>query len=477
MEKSPEKVWESCLNYIKDNITPQNYKTWFQPIRPIKLRDSVLTIQVPSKFFFEWIEEHYVHLIRSAITRELGENAKLVYSIIMENSYGNANPQTINLPSNKNARIKGQAINMPTDIGGTGVKNPFVIPGLRKVNVDSQLNPNYTFENFIEGDFNRLARSAGFAVANKPGGTSFNPLLIYGGTGLGKTHLANAIGIQIKDNYPEKTVLYVRCDTFAQQFYESTRNNSTNDFINFYRMLDVLIIDDIHNLAGKLKTQDIFFEIFNHLHQNNKQLILTSDRSPVDLQGIEQRLLSRFKWGLSADLQVPDIESRIAILQNKLYKDGIEMPEDVIEYLAYSINTNVRELEGALISLLAQGSLNKKQITIELARQMIDKFVKNISREISIDYIQKIVCDYFDLPIDVMKSKTRKREVVQARQLSMYFAKMLTKNSLASIGAQCGNKDHATVLHACKTVTNLMDTDKKFKGYVEEIKKKLTMNN
>lgn len=210
---------------------------------------------------------------------------------------------------------------------------------------------------------------------------------------------------------------------FTQQFYESTKNNSTNDFIHFYRMLDVLIIDDIHNLSGKIKTQDIFFEIFNHLHQNNKQIILTSDRSPVDLQGIEQRLLSRFKWGLSADLQVPDLESRISILQSKLYKDGIEMPQEVIEYLAYSINTNIRELEGALISLLAQASLNKKQITLELARQMIDKFVRNISREISVDYIQKVVCDYFDLPIELIKSKTRKREVVQARQLSMYFAK------------------------------------------------------
>ncbi|GCD78754.1 chromosomal replication initiator protein DnaA [Schleiferia thermophila] len=476
MEKNPEKVWEACLNYIKDNISPQNFKTWFLPIRPLKLRDNVLTIQVPSKFFFEWIEEHYLPLIKSAITRELGENAKLVYSIIMENSYGNETPYSINLPSNHRSPATHQKIQLPVEISQTGVKNPFIIPGLRKVNVDSQLNPNYNFDNFIEGDFNRLARSAGFAVAKKPGGTSFNPLLLYGNTGLGKTHLANAIGIEIKENYPDKTVLYVRCDTFTQQFYESTKNNSTNDFIHFYRMLDVLIIDDIHNLSGKIKTQDIFFEIFNHLHQNNKQIILTSDRSPVDLQGIEQRLLSRFKWGLSADLQVPDLESRISILQSKLYKDGIEMPQEVIEYLAYSINTNIRELEGALISLLAQASLNKKQITLELARQMIDKFVRNISREISVDYIQKVVCDYFDLPIELIKSKTRKREVVQARQLSMYFAKMLTKHSLASIGAQCGNKDHATVLHACKTVTNLMDTDKKFKGYVDDLKKKLTMN-
>jgi chromosomal replication initiator protein len=240
-------------------------------------------------------------------------------------------------------------------------------------------------------------------------------------------------------------------------------------------MIDVLIIDDVQSFSGKEKTQDVFFEIFNHLHQHGKQVVLTSDRAPVDMQGMEQRLLSRFKWGLSADLQTPDLETRIAILNKKLYTDGIEMPEDVIEYLAYSINSNIRELEGALISLLAQSSLNKKKITVDLAKQMIDKFVKNTTREISIDYIQKVVCDYFDMPIDLLKSKTRKREIVQARQLTMFFAKQLTKNSLATIGAQCGNKDHATVLHACRTVNNLSETDKRFKVYVEDLRKKLTL--
>ena len=364
---------------------------------------------------------------------------------------------------------------MPMELGENGVKNPFIIPGLRKVHVESQLNPNYTFDNFVEGDCNRLARSAGYAVAKKPGGTSFNPLLLYGGNGLGKTHLAHAIGIEIKDRYPEKTVLYVSAEKFQQQFVEAIRTNNKNDFLHFYQMIDILIVDDVHSFAGKEKTQDAFFEIFNHLHQNSKQVILTSDRAPVDLQGMEQRLLSRFKWGLSADLQVPDLETRIAILNQKLYNDGVEMPADVIEYLAYSINSNVRELEGALISLLAQSSLNKKRITVELAKQMIDKFVKNTTREISIDYIQKVVCDYFDMPIELLKSKTRKREIVQARQLAMYFSKQLTKNSLASIGAQCGNKDHATVLHACRTVNNLTETDKRFRTYVEDLRKKLTL--
>lgn len=476
MDKTAESVWSNALEFIKDNIEPQAYKTWFTPIKATKIQGKVLTIQVPSKFFYEWIEENYIKLLKSAITRELGKDAKLVYSIIMENTYGNSDPTTVSIPSSNRAPIKNPHVSMPIEVGGQeGIRNPFIIPGLKKVHVESQLNPNYTFDNFVEGDNNRLARSAGYAVSNNPGGTSFNPLLIYGGVGLGKTHLAHAIGIEIKDRYPDKTVLYVGAEKFTQQFIDSIRNNTKNDFVHFYQMIDVLIIDDVQGFSGKEKTQDVFFEIFNHLHQHGKQVVLTSDRAPVDMQGMEQRLLSRFKWGLSADLQRPDLETRIAILNKKLYNDGIEMPEDVIEYLAYSINSNVRELEGALISLLAQSSLNKKKITIELARQMIDKFVKNTTRELSIDYIQKVVCDYFDMPIEMIKSKTRKREIVQARQLTMYFSKQLTKNSLATIGAQCGNKDHATVLHACRTVNNLAETDKRFRIYVDDLRKKLTL--
>lgn len=475
MELTAKSVWENCLAFIKDNIQEQSYNTWFLPIKPLKLKDNVLSIEVPSKFFYEWLEDNYLKLLKSAITKELGPDAKLVYSIIMENTFGNAKPTTVKIPSSGRPHLKNPKVKVPMDLNEQGIKNPFIIPGLKKVHVESQLNPNYTFDNFVEGDCNRLARSAGYAVSKKPGGTSFNPLLLYGGTGLGKTHLAHAIGIEIKEHYPEKTVLYVSAEKFQQQFVESTRMNTRNDFLHFYQMIDVLIVDDVHSFAGKEKTQDIFFEVFNHLHQNGKQVILTSDRAPVDLQGMEQRLLSRFKWGLSADLQVPDLETRIAILYQKLYNDGVEMPEDVVEYLAYSINSNVRELEGALISLLAQSSLNKKNITVELAKQMIDKFVKNTTREISIDYIQKVVCDYFDMPIELLKSKTRKREIVQARQLAMYFSKQLTKNSLASIGAQCGNKDHATVLHACRTVNNLSETDKRFRTYVDDLRKQLSM--
>lgn len=472
MDKSFNKVWQNCLEVIKDNVNQQSFKTWFEPIKPVKLNGSILTIQVPSQFFYEWLEEHYIDLLKKTINKELGPDGRLEYSIIMENNYRNSNPYTINIPA-VNTKTKNPQVSMPIDLNSNSIKNPFILPGLKKLNVESQLNPNYSFDNLIEGDCNRLARSAGYAVSNKPGGTAFNPLLIYGGVGLGKTHLANAIGLEIKKNFPNKTVLYVQSEKFCHQFVDAVKNNSYNDFIHFYQMIDVLIIDDVQFFAGKERTQDIFFQIFNHLHQTGKQLVLTSDKSPIELIGLEQRLLSRFKWGLSADLQVPNLETRIAILEKKIYADGIEMPKEVIEYLAYNITTNIRELEGALISLVAQSTLNRKAITLELARQMIDKFVKNTTREISIDFIQKIVSDYFSLPLELLKSKTRKREVVQARQIAMFFAKNMTKSSLASIGLQCGGKDHATVLHACRTVNNLMETDKKFKVYIEEIEKKI----
>jgi chromosomal replication initiator protein len=474
MEKTYDKVWNNCLEIIKDNVSQQSFKTWFEPIKPLRIKDNVLTIQVPSHFFYEYLEEHYIDLLKKTITKELGIEGRLEYSIIMEQNYKSQHPYTVNIPGVNTKSLKNPLVSMPIDLNSNNtIKNPFILPGLKKMNVESQLNPNYSFDNLVEGDCNRLARSAGFAVANKPGGTAFNPLLIYGGVGLGKTHLAHAIGIEIKKNFPGKTVLYVTSERFCQQYVESVRNNSQNDFIHFYQMIDVLIIDDVQFFAGKEKTQDVFFQIFNHLHQTGKQLVLTSDKSPIELVGLEQRLLSRFKWGLSADLQTPSLETRISILEKKVYADGIDMPMEVIEYLAYNITTNVRELEGALVSLIAQSTLNKKAITLELAKQMIDKFVKNTTREVSIDFIQKVVSDYFSLPLELLKSKTRKREVVQARQIAMYFAKSMTKSSLASIGMQCGGKDHATVLHACRTVNNLIETDKKFRVYIEEIEKKI----
>ena len=474
-EKSYQDVWNNCLTIIRDNVTAQNFKTWFKPIKAVALEDKTLTIQVPSQFCFEWLEKHYLTLMKKTIMREIGKDAKLEYNILLENS-SDKKPYISKVPSSGQADVKNNPISMPISMNSSSIRNPFIIPGLQKININPQLNESYTFDAYIEGECNRLARSAGFAVSQNPGGTSFNPLFIYGSGGLGKTHLANAIGIEVKNNHPEKIVLYVSADKFLTQFVDAIKDNKRNDFVHFYQSIDVLIIDDVQFLCGKEKTQDVFFHIFNHLHQNKKQVILTSDKAPVDIIGMEQRLLSRFKWGLSADLQSPDLETRLAILKKKIKKDGIDIPYEVVEYIAYSITTNVRELEGALISLLAQSSLNRKEITIDLAKNMLDKFVKNTVREVSIDYIQKVVCDYFDIPIETMKSKTRKREIVQCRQLAMYFSKQMTKNSLAMIGKHCGNKDHATVLHACKTVNNLADTDKRFKGYISDIEKKLTLS-
>jgi chromosomal replication initiator protein len=475
MEASAEKIWNNCLIFIKDNIQQQAFKTWFEPIIPLKITENSLSIQVPSKFFYEWLEEHYVKILKVALTRELGDEARLIYIIKMENTFGNKIPFTESIPSSNQSGVNAQQVDAPLQAFSSELKNPFVIPGIRNLQIESQLNPNYNFENFLEGDSNRLARSAGLAVSNKPGGTSFNPLMIFGGVGLGKTHLAHAIGVEIKNKYPDKTVLYISAEKFTQQYIESVKKNTRNDFIHFYQVIDILIIDDVQFFSGKSGTQDVFFHIFNHLHQNGKQVIITSDKAPVDMQDIEQRLLSRFKWGLSAELQIPDLETRISILKNKLFRDGVSIGDNIIEYVAKNIKTNVRELEGAIISLIAQSSFNRVDIDLELAKEIVNKFVKNTKREVSIDYIQKVVSEYFQMDVATLQSKTRKRHIVQARQLAMYFAKKFTKASLASIGTQIGKRDHATVLHACKTVDNLSFTDKQFRKYVEDLNQKLSL--
>ncbi|AHW58485.1 chromosomal replication initiator protein DnaA [Draconibacterium orientale] len=475
MNNEYRSAWEKCLNVIKDNVPSSSFKTWFEPIEPVKLENKVLTIQVPSAFFYEYLEEQFIDILRKTLRMVLGNGAKLEYNVVLSNKNSNE-PYTVSYPTNNNNKIQNKPLTVPLKAEEKAtIKNPFIIPGIQKLQIDPQLKADNTFENFVEGDCNRLARSAGFAVAQNPGGTAFNPLMIYGNSGLGKTHLSQAIGIQVKENFPDKVVLYVNANKFQTQFTEATRNNNRNDFLHFYQMVDVLILDDVHEFAGKEKTQETFFHIFNHLHQMGKQLILTSDKPPIELKGMEQRLLSRFKWGLTADLQTPDFETRMEILRRKIYKDGITLSEEVMEYIASHVTNNVRELEGALVSLLAQSMLNKREITLELAAKLINKLVKNSKRELSIEYISKVVCDYFSMPVDALQTKTRKREIVQARQIAMYFSKSLTKYSLASIGAQIGSKDHATVLHACKTVNNLKDTDKNFRQFVEDIEKKLKM--
>ena len=472
MKEAAEKVWSKCLEFIKDNIAEQQFNTWFAPIVPMELEGNTLKIKVPSKFFCEWLEENYISLLKSAMTFTLGVNSGLVY--IVDNPL-----MKEQLPSTNRPELAKQTLSLATSIKDPGLKNPFVIPGIREITVDPQLNLHQNFDNFVEGASNRLARSAGMAVANKPGGTAFNPLFIFGGVGLGKTHLAHAIGVDIKEKYPKKKVLYVSAEKFTQQFISASttkdkEKNTLNDFIHFYQLIDVLIVDDIQFLSGKVKTQDAFFHIFNHLHQNGKQVILTSDKAPVDLFDIEQRLLSRFKWGLSAELQTPDYETRYKILENKFYNDGAEIGEDIIAYLAENIRTNVRELEGVSNSLIAQAAFNRKEYSIELAQSIIDKSVKNNKNDLTIDHIQQIIADYFNLNIESLHSKTRKRNVVQARQLAMFFSKKYTKNSLSTIGSQIGQRDHATVLHACKAVENLIETDRAFKKYVSDLETKFT---
>ncbi len=473
MVKDHATVWTNCLHAIRNTVNSQSFKTWFEPIKPVRLENNALTIQVPNKFFYEWLEEHYVGLLKSTIRNELGERGRLEYQILMgSNGRPSARPAANGYAASGSSQEGPTVATLDTDT----IKNPFVIPGIKKVKIDPQLNRFYTFENYIEGDCNRLARSAGLAIAENPGNTSFNPLVIFGDVGLGKTHLAHAIGHRVLDKFSEKTVLYVTSEKFTNQIIQSIRNGSINDFVNFYQLVDVLIVDDIQFLADKQKTQEIFFHIFNQLHQNGKQVILTSDRPPKDLNGMEERLISRFKWGLSADLQAPDLETRMAILEHKLSREGVELSSDVTEFICYNIKSNIRELEGVLVSLIAQSSLNRREIDMDLAKEVVKNFVTEINKEITVENIQKLVADYFNVEVDKLQGKTRKRSIVIARQLSMYLAKNLTDKSLKAIGENFGGRDHSTVIYSCRTVQDLMETDAVFKGTVSEIEKKIRMS-
>ena len=474
MDNRHVEIWNKCLSVIKDNTESQSFTTWFKPIVPLSLdeENKVLTILVPTYFFYEWLEEKYIDLLRMTIKRFLGPEAKLNYRIEADSTDKSF---TIEMPGSNRNNPKNPIGRPAPEKLSEGPINPFVIPGLQKRQIESQLNESYTFENFIEGECNRVARQCGLEVARKPGGTAYNPLLIYSGTGLGKTHLCHAIGLEAKRLHPDLTVLYVQAEQLYNQYFTATKNNNRVDFIHFYQMIDVLIIDDIQFLAGKTGTQEVFFQIFNYLHQNNKQIVITSDKFPSDLQNIETRLLSRFKWGLTADLQIPDAATRTAIIREKLYNNGITLPDDVVNYLANNLRTSIRELEGVMISLMAQSSINKKAITIEMTQQIIDRFIRNSVKELSVEYIINVVCDFFKIGADQLALKTRKQQVVQARQIAMYLAKKYSSTSLAAIGKQCGNKDHATVHHACKTVSDRLETDKQFKAMMADIEKKIIL--
>ncbi|MEP2773955.1 MAG: chromosomal replication initiator protein DnaA [Fulvivirga sp.] len=470
MQVDCESVWKDCLRVIRENVAEQSFNTWFKPISPIRCNNDVLTIQVPSQFFYEWLEEHYVHILKKAINAVMGPQARLEYSVIVDNGNSSSSRLSVNLPNRANPKKSSYSGNGKEEYG-----SPFQLKTVDSPFQESQLNPNYIFDTYIEGDCNRLARSAGYAVAQKPGVTSFNPLMLYGGVGLGKTHLVQAVGNEIKNNLGNKFVLYVSSEKFTNQFIDALKNNKIQEFQNFYMQVDVLIIDDVQFLAGKERTQEIFFHIFNHLHQAGKQIIMTSDCPPRDLRGLEERLLSRFKWGLTADLQQPDYETRVAIIQRKMQADGIDIPENVIEYLAYSVDTNIRELEGVLISLIAHASLSRVEINLELAKQTLKNIVQDIETEVGIDYIQKTVAEYFKVEVESLKDKIRKKEIVIARQVAMYFSKEYTNHSLKAIGYHFGGRDHSTVIHAVQSVNDMIDTNANFKSSVEELKKKLKM--
>lgn len=463
-------AWTDCLEIIKREVDEQNFNTWFKPIIPIRSEGHALTIQVPSQFFFEWLEEHYLPVLRKAVHAVLGENGRLEYSVIVDSGNNRTPPVTVNYPNGAGVKRGGPA--MP---GTSEEYSPFTYRTLNPQTVNSRLNPSYTFDNFVEGDCNRLARSAGLAVAKKPGVTSFNPLMLYGGVGVGKTHLVQSIGNEIKKNFPNKIVLYVDQNDFTSQFLNAVQNNKIQDFQNYYLQVDLLILDDVQFLAGREKTQEMFFHIFNQLHQSGKQIIMTSDCPPRDLKGFQERLLSRFKWGLTADLQEPDFETKLAIIHNKMESDGIEISTEVAEYLAYSVDTNLRDMEGVLNSLIFHATLLKKEIDLDLAKEVLKNIVKEIQSDVSVDFIQKTVADYFKVELEAMKGKIKKREIVIPRQVAMYFCKRYTQLTLALIGENFGGRDHSTVIHALESVEDMMKTDPNFKNSVEDLSKKLKM--
>ncbi|MFV1979685.1 MAG: chromosomal replication initiator protein DnaA [Rhodothermia bacterium] len=490
MKQTPESVWRACLEIIRDNISRQSFKTWFEPLKPVSLIDDgglpKLTVQLPSQFYYEWLEEHYFALIRKTITKVLGPQGRLYYEVVIEKEEAEGRRgASVQLPASPSSQRPSPPRPVPDSVGigrhpSTATEDrfgppssPFAAPGLLRTKVDSRLNPNYTFDRFVEGDGNRLARSAAWAIGQQPGGTSFNPFMVYGGVGLGKTHLNQAIGNYALANRTAETVLYVSSERFTAEFVQAIQHNRSSDFSLFYRQVDLLIVDDIQFFTGKEKTQEEFFHIFNTLHQSGKQIVLSADRPPKEIDGIEERLLSRFQWGLTVDIQPPDLETRIAILQNKAEEDGIRLSRDVTEFIAQHVKSNIRELEGSLIRLLAFSTLRQNEITVDLAREVLRDLIREPQVQLTITDIQRIVCEYFDIAEDQIRARTRKREVAQTRQVAMYFCKKLTNNSLKTIGLQFGGRDHSTVIHAYKTVENQIETDNKFGQMIEDVQHRI----
>lgn len=459
-------IWENCLSIIEQIIDKQQFETWFLPIIPVNLKDSTLTVQVPSDFFREYLEEVYLNVLKKTLHRVIGERANLVYVV---HPVRRQPPLVFPVAKGNTPVNKSVSINTYQPSANPGA---FVFPGIQRVQINPRLNPIYCFSNLIQGTCNKMGITAGESISISPGKTPFNPLFLFGAPGLGKTHIAQAIGIDIKEKFPELVVLYVTGNEFKTQYMDAVNvRNKLTDFLAYYMKIDVLIVDDIQDLVGQ-GSQNAFFNIFNHLHQNGKQLIFTSDRAPVDLQNFEERLLSRFKWGLSVELSKPDYKTRLNMLKARSFREGVKVDPKVLEFLAKRIKTNFRELEGALISLIAHATLIHREVTMDLAEQIIENIVDEEQQNVTIDKVQDTVCEYFSIEKNILLSKTRKRKIVQARQIAMFLCRTLIENcSLATIGNEHGGKDHATVLHACTTVSDLMDTDKTFRQYVNDIEK------
>ena len=475
LEAEAAAVWQRCMELIQARVTSLSFKTWFQPIIPLKLSGREITVQVPSQFFYDWVDQHYNALIRETITTALGDGAKLYYSIASEEIEGvpevtPAPPQLLPIPpASRETLVQASQQQL------------FFAPRAAFRQADqpiaqSNLNPRYTFDNFIKGDSNQLARAAALAVGNNPGGTSFNPLVIYGGTGLGKTHLLHSIGNHAIAIGKAKRVVYVSSEKFTIEFVDAIQSDRVNEFSYFYRSVDLLIVDDIQFFSGKEKTQDNFFHTFNTLYQLGKQIVLSSDVPPKELKGLDERLISRFQSGLTADIQPPDLETRIAILRKKSEDNSFELPQDVVDFIAANVTSNIRELEGCLISLIARSSLDNRDITVELAREVLRMVVNESKSPINIDQIQRVVCEYYDIPEDLLRAKTRKQEVVNARQVAMFLSKELTNSSLKTIGLHFGGRDHSTVIHSCQSIQDRMNSDPSFKQNVDQLRRRIELN-
>lgn len=455
--------WSRCLAFIKDNLLEEPFKTWFAPIVPISYKNKVLTIAVPSNFFYEFLEEHYLDLMKAALKQVFGEGVELMYEITVDKE----NKLDITAQSAEKTQFQTEP---------KSVANNRISPADNKVvahDLDPRLNPSYNFNNFIEGMSNRLSRQIGLSVAEKPAATAFNPLFIYGPSGVGKTHLVNAIGTQIKQRYPHLRVLYISAHLFMVQYTDSVRNNTYNDFMNFYQTIDVLIVDDMQELSGVTKTQNIFFHIFNHLHQTGKQLILTADRSPVEMQGFEDRLLTRFKWGMMAELEKPNEELRLKILTSKVRKDGLSISNEVLSYIAHTVSDSVRDLEGIINSLMAYAVVFNSEINMQLAEKVVNRTVKFTKKTITIDDIIQKSCEAFQVSTEDVFGLSRKANIARARQVAMYLAQKHTTLSSTRIGVLIGKRNHATVLHSIKLIEDQIALSKEIREKVNEIETEL----